>query len=238
MKRINVFTGIAILTGLIFLLISCSDNNPVNSEEEQEISSITDIDGNIYDVIKIGDQYWTANNLMTTRFNNGDEINHAVNKSGWSDNDGSRWAYYNYNSGMKNPNGYYYNWYTVADSRGLCPQGSKVPDYNDWKQLYDFTKGEADLLKSRNGWVDNLNGTDQFGFNGYPGGYKQAVKDGGEFGYMGRLADWWSSSEDDWAESIDLPGKAGIGFRFYGDGSMAYMFTLKDTGRPVRCILE
>ena len=91
MKRINVFTGIAILTGLIFLLISCSDNNPVNSEEQQEILSITDIDGNIYDVIKIGDQYWTANNLMTTRFNNGDEINHAVNKSGWSDNDDSRW---------------------------------------------------------------------------------------------------------------------------------------------------
>lgn len=238
MKRLKVFAGTAILTGVIFLFISCSDNNPVDSEEEQEITSITDIDGNMYEVIKIGDQYWTASNLMTTKFRNGDEIAQALNKNSWEDNNTSRWAYYNYNFEMKSPNGYYYNWHTVANSKGLCPQGSRVPDYDDWKKLYDFTKGEADLLKSRNGWVDNMNGTDDFGFNGYPGGYKQAVKDGGEFGYMGRLADWWSSSEDNRAESTALPEKVGIGFRFYADGSMAYMFTLKDTGRPVRCILE
>ena len=46
--------------------------------------TVTDIDGNVYQTVPIGDQLWMAENLKVTHYNNGDEIPTGYSNSEWS----------------------------------------------------------------------------------------------------------------------------------------------------------
>jgi hypothetical protein len=85
--------------------------------------SISDIDGNIYKTIKIGDQEWMAENLKTTRFNDGSAIPLVTEDAMWirQNTPGYCW-YYNNEAVFKNIYGGYYNWYAVSAGK-LYPSG-------------------------------------------------------------------------------------------------------------------
>ena len=42
-------------------------------------ATVTDIDGNVYETVLIGDQLWMAENLKTTHYRNGDAIQPLYN---------------------------------------------------------------------------------------------------------------------------------------------------------------
>ena len=48
-------------------------------------STVTDIDGNVYETVQIGDQLWMKENLRVTHYNNGDEIATDYTDSEWAD---------------------------------------------------------------------------------------------------------------------------------------------------------
>ena len=52
-------------------------------------TNISDIDGNIYDVVTIGEQVWMADNLRTTRLNDGTPITLVNDLHEWNQNDGA-----------------------------------------------------------------------------------------------------------------------------------------------------
>jgi uncharacterized protein (TIGR02145 family) len=52
--------------------------------EQIENNSITDIDGNTYNVVQIGKQFWTAENLNVSKYRNGDEIPEVQDKTEWA----------------------------------------------------------------------------------------------------------------------------------------------------------
>lgn len=82
-----------------------------------------------------------AENLRTTRYQNGDPIEHANDYDQWIDYDNPRTgAYIFYNNDVENKNihGALYSWNAVSDQRNIAPSGWRVPSIEDWQKLIDY----------------------------------------------------------------------------------------------------
>ena len=64
-------------------------------DTEPPAATVTDIDGNIYNWVQIGTQYWLTNNLKTTKYNNGDSIATGLDDAAWAATTDGAWAYPN-----------------------------------------------------------------------------------------------------------------------------------------------
>jgi len=157
--------------------------------------------------IRIGNQYWMRKNLNLDTFQNGDIIPEAKTKDEWQNaarNKQPAWCYAHYDyDGFKY--GKLYNWYAIADRRGLAPKGWRIPSHGDWGELLDYLKMQykeysvewtmekaSDALRDRN-WY-GAGGTDDTGFSALPGG-KRLEKGAYLDEQVG--ANWWSVSEKD-----------------------------------------
>ncbi len=147
----------------------------------------TDADGNVYNSIKIGDQYWMIENLKTTTFNDGTPITEYTSDEEWN-KDNKTFPFYQWastedlNNAVEEelPFDYYGAMYNHAaiESGKLAPQGWRIPTEQDWIELRDYLSNdghlnnEANALKSFSGWVASSgNGFDAYGFKGLPNGY-------------------------------------------------------------------
>ena len=207
-------------------------------EEIEEIDSISDIDGNVYEVIKAGPQLWMASNLRTTRYNDGTPITYLEGKEEWAavaDTKEGAWCYYNNDESMGELYGYIYNWHAVETGK-LCPEGWHVPSMAEYEMLFDFAGGmdfAGEEMKSTYGYRDYRNeekpeyqGSNKSGFNGLPGGYRV---DNGDFANEGRYGYWWSSTTQD--------GFNGDAFYlYYNSPAAALISPYFRTGYYVRCI--
>lgn len=93
--------------------------------------SVMDIDGNVYNVIAVGTQCWTVENVRTQHYANGDLV---LVPASTIDMDTAVTGRKVFPGAPYNiPEiGLFYNWYAVSDERNLCPQGWRVPSDNDW----------------------------------------------------------------------------------------------------------
>lgn len=122
-----ILGAIAVISITIY---SCGKDEP--SKPVIETSTVIDNDGNTYLTVKIGNQWWMAENLKTTRFRNGDLIDQIQDGSEWSQRENA--AYCIYDNSTVAP-GLLYNWYAVNDPRGIAPEGWRVATENDWQTL-------------------------------------------------------------------------------------------------------
>ena len=99
------------------------------SGNKLQTGKVVDIDGNTYKTIKIGDDWWMAENLIVIRLRNGDKIQKVEEDFDWLtlshetmrlDVNPDLYSAYSEYGGIYLGN--YYNWYAVADSRGLAPE--------------------------------------------------------------------------------------------------------------------
>ena len=165
------------------------------------IPIVTDIDGNVYNTVQIGAQCWTQSNLKVTRYRNGDMIPTGLNNSEWSNTTLGAYAIYNNDAQFDGLYGKLYNHYAVADSRGLCPLGWKVPSYAEWNTLENQLGGRSvagGAMKSTmlqpnlGGWNSpNIGATNSSGFTGLPGGLRTSA---GNYGIMSSHGYWWDST--------------------------------------------
>jgi hypothetical protein len=96
-------------------------------------STVSDIDGNIYNTVLIDNQCWLSENLKTSRYRNGVSIPIVTDATAWGSlTTGGRSWYNNDSTTYENPYGNLYNWYAVADNGGLCPNGWHVPTDAEW----------------------------------------------------------------------------------------------------------
>ena len=174
--------------------------------------SSIEFDGYTYSVVEIGDQCWFAENLRTTIYADGTGISEVTGSAAWTVLTSGARCDYNNNASNVATYGRLYNWYTVDDSRGLCPSGWHVPTDGEWTELKDyitfqgFAGMEGTALKSTWEWFEGGNGTDDFGFSALPVGYRDLNGFFYDNGYFGL---WWSSSPSGgnaWYRVLDYQG--------------------------------
>lgn len=159
---------------------------------------LTDVEGKTYKIVKIGDQWWMAENLRTTKFNEGSEIQFITDNIDWASSESSAYCWYRNDqaNSEKKIYGVLYNWHAV-NTKKLSPLGWHVPTDSDWKQLEDFLveNGHHDqeglVLKDTVGWENGYNGTNDYGFSALPGGFRSS---NGYFERENVAGCWWSSS--------------------------------------------
>jgi uncharacterized protein (TIGR02145 family) len=169
-------------------------------------TDLKDIDGNVYDVLKFGTQYWMQSNLKTKHFSNGDIIPIGTGSIlDWStlSTPAYSWYVWGYSEdAFKAIYGLYYNWNAVADSRNICPAGWHVPTDNEWTILAD-NLGGADVAGGKmktTGTVANGDGlwegsntgaTNSSNFSALPSGGRT----NSGFLTIGTSGYWWTSTE-------------------------------------------
>jgi uncharacterized protein (TIGR02145 family) len=217
-------------TGLPCAGVDCSGAGPCAG-----VSHVL-YDRKAYALVEIGSQCWFKENLASDNYRNGDAIPGGLTDSQWTTTlqgaqtywgEGWWWAGTGVNLSTY---GRLYNFYAVADPRGLCPAGYHVPSDDEWSTLTNFLGGDyvADALKSSPTDVPAWDGTNSSGFSALPGGFRSASS--GYFGSLGDYGYWWGSS----------PSGSFAWFRLlYSGGSFVYRSS--DYGRfgfSVRCVRD
>ena len=150
--------------------------------------SAIDNQGNMYPMVLIGDQWWMAENLKTTDFNDGSPI--AQNLAGPIST--PFWAYINNDSTFNDIHGKLYNWHVAVDPRGVCPIGLRVPTYTDFLELTAYLNSESASLKAVNGWNELVTeATNRSGFNGR--GHGMLIGSSGNISGLGERGIYWTT---------------------------------------------
>lgn len=201
--------------------------------------TVEDIDGNTYKTIQIGPMAWTAENLKTTRFNNGLEITNITDQTQWESQDGTpgnttpAYCWYDNNAPIcKDVFGALYNW-NAASNDNLCPVSWRVPTDAEWTNLFDYLGGinnAGNFLKETGiaHWATpNPGATNSTGFTALGGG----VRGTGAFSSVAVTGFWWSRTGIGASDAYNINLNSGSGY--VGSAN-----NLKKFGMSIRCIKE
>src|SRR5215510_10841598 len=123
----------AVLVLLMLFAFSCKkdeDETPIT----HETGTMTDIEGNVYKTIKIGNQWWMAENLKVKRYRDSSVIQQITSDAQWTqDSAGGYSPYGDYNNtGNAQVYGYLYNWHVVQNVHQIAPAVWHVPTHAEW----------------------------------------------------------------------------------------------------------
>jgi len=201
------------------------------------LSDVTDVDGNVYKVVKIGTQTWMAENLEVTHYNDGTLIPEVQAAFGpavsWLTVTTGAWCYYNNDATHNTDYGKLYNWYAVNSGK-LAPQGWHVPTDAEWITLINYLggfqvaggkmKAISALWNSPNAGADNSSG-----FSAVPGGGRGGDNNSlAAFGGMGITGVFWSSTPKEsgaWYYAMDNSGTM-----------VSTNYNVQRSGFSVRCV--
>jgi uncharacterized protein (TIGR02145 family) len=189
------------LAGILITAI-LSFGGAVNAQmNPNEAMPVKDTDGNVYKTIKINNSVWMAENLRTTKFNDGTALPRIKDQGAWKETKGPGYGWYYEDADYKKSVGAIYNWHAVGTGK-LCPNGWHVPTEKEWSDMMEYAGTEersgdnAARLKEAGTahWKSpNEAATNATSFTALPAGevsyfYKEEE--------MGTTANWWTSSED------------------------------------------
>jgi uncharacterized protein (TIGR02145 family) len=199
--------------------------------------------------LNIGQQGWATINLNVTTYRDGTPIPQVTDQTQWVNLTTGAWCYYNNTTANGTTYGKLYNWYAVAGihdndpstpNKILAPQGWHIPSDAEWQVLLNYLDPitgnsipniAGGKMKSTGTslWESpNTDATNESGFTGLPGGYRNSI---GTFVQIGTGGYWWSSLEllTTSARGYVLFNYDGTGYRANGN---------KTLGKSVRCIKD
>ena len=125
-----------------------------------------------------------------------------------------------------------YNQFAI-ETGNLCPAGWHVPTFDEWNELIDNVGG-ADIagkeLKTTNGWYNEGNGSDRYGFSALPGGYRLK---GATFQDNALAGMWWTATEY-YIYMMSYQSDGAMGGPMSDEGS--FDESMKTMGLSVRCV--
>jgi uncharacterized protein (TIGR02145 family) len=211
-----------------------------------ETDSMTDIDGNVYRTVKIGDQWWMAEDLRVTMYSDSTFMHHIKSGTDGWDID-SIGAYCKYNEDF-DTSGNLYNWYAVNNPHKIAPAGWHIPTDEEWKQLEVYLgmsndeaakagwrgnhEGEKLKIKSPLNWTsyEEIWSTNESGFTALAGSCRLH---NGTLGYPGTGATgfWWTSSPHGSDEAY---------YRYldYKNADIYRSFVSRYNGFSIRCVKD
>jgi uncharacterized protein (TIGR02145 family) len=194
---------------------------------------VTDIEGNHYGAVRIGNQVWMTENLKTSKLNNGLSIDLVEDPSDWQNYSDAGYCYfYNDEATHKDTYGALYNFYAV-NTGNLCPAGWNLPTQQDWETLISHLGGETSaggVLKETGFtfWATpNTGATNSVGFNARGTGNRNPTN--GDFEFDGEQASFWTSTafSPQLSKSVEL---------FYDSAEINVLNAVKKLGASIRCV--
>ena len=161
------------------------------------IELASDLDGNRYNTVIIGNQVWMVQNLKTTKYRDGTSIPNVTDPTQWSNMSTGAYCDYDNRTSDSTTYGFLYNWYAVNNSRKIAPTGWHIATAAEWDALISFLGGglAGDKLKETGDvhWKSpNARSTNESGFTALPGGSRSSD---GVFASIGYVGNWWSATE-------------------------------------------
>lgn len=242
-----------LIAGFIGCLPACSKDKE-SDPEARRVGSLKDIDGNQYKTVKIGEQWWMAENLRVLRLNDGQAISGGLTAEDWFAANQAAYAIYdpteiedlNTSKEVMDAYGVHYNW-RVVETGKICPTGWRVPSEADWNELVETVGGNVyaamELTSTRSNatphprWDGLFTGLgvpdDTFGFSALPSG---SIEDHMASMGLGTKSAWWKTDGNaqngaiaHWVEIMQ-----DYWFQSFGYGS----YTAACKGHTIRCIRE
>jgi uncharacterized protein (TIGR02145 family) len=214
------------------------------SDISGQTGKVNDIDGNIYSTIGIGGQCWMAENLKSTKYNDGTAIPNITDNTAWEALLTGAYSDYNNTPANSTNFGRLYNWFAVDNDattkmasnggKNLCPTGWHVPSDAEWTTLTTYLGGfivAGGKLKETGTthWLSpNTGATNETGFTALPGGYRNGP---GAYYDFGNHGIWWSSTkystQNVWHRIMN-----------YDDATFHRLYYYKQLGLSVRCVKD
>jgi len=215
---------------------------PITFNPSITYGSMSDQDGNTYKTVTIGTQTWMAENLKTTKYNDGTSISYISDADAWYNTYTPAYCWYNNSIIYKSSYGALYNGINLSK---ISPTGWHIPTKAEWNTLVNFLGGETIAQgklkeKGTSHWLSpNTNATNESGFTALPGSIRRYEGDYGQYGHILTDGFWWSSDYG-----------AGGGYDSHGrDHKDMYAFTLnylnfseyglcQEDGASIRCVKD
>ncbi len=234
MNRICSFISYTMLLWVIPVILSFG----VLKIDAQTVgNTVTDIDGNKYKTVVIGDQEWMAENLKTTKYHDGTDISLEEENKEWIAITTPAYCWVSNDIANKDIFGALYNWQAVNTGK-LCPKGWHVATDEEWTKLTDFLGG-FDIAggKMKATGIDfwnspNTGASNESGFSALPGGYRYGYFWGsGDFYEKGLNGYFWTATEytetHSWTRTVNA------------ERTKVYRSVfVKNNGFSVRCIKD
>ncbi len=224
--------------------------SPLDVTATGEAITVTDVNGNTYKAVIIGEQVWMAENLKAINYDNsgtqGIALRLVTTNTDWAnlangtDTD-KAYCYYNNNAnGEKDTYGalYTYDAATNGDNsganvQGICPTGWHLPNDADWSELITYLGGNTvagGKMKEEGttNWDSpNEGATNESGFTALPSGFR--TEDTGEFVTMGAINYWWSATQENTYSAWNYKVRSASSW-------IDYLSYNKSMGFSVRCV--
>lgn len=203
--------------------------------------TLTDIDGNVYNTVKIGDQLWMKENLRTTNYNDGVDIPNVTDPINWTNLTSGAYCNYDNTQSYSLTYGRLYNWYAVNTNK-LCPDGWHVPSDAEWQILFEYVGtnynsyylGTALKESGTMHWRSPNDGANAVAFTALPGGYRGSEN---KFWQLGEYGYFWTSSTPPLPD--DYGHVYGIAYGLsYMSAGIATSYDFKTSGASVRCLKD
>jgi uncharacterized protein (TIGR02145 family) len=209
-RILSIANHLVILYALIILANGCKKETD-QTTPSRETGTVTDIDGNVYQTVKIGSQWWMTEDLKVTKYRNGSSITKIqTDNVAWSSD--SAGAYSDNIDNAQKVIGKLYNGYAVTNGNNIAPAGWHIPSDEEWKTLEKSlgmsqadadksdwrgtNEGEKLKIESPKGWTrfGEVWDTNESGFTALANGCRLYNGNAGDPGLFA-TGFWWSSSK-------------------------------------------